>query len=112
MEFNPIAITIFDFMVPKQPGDVYGDAVNQPALPGQNTAPPSEKVFVAHFIVKPTLAGLAAPYYDPSYGVTYAGANDFENVAVEGYLKKFAVDADNVYRVKDSAGLMEINFNK
>src|SRR5262249_15060652 len=43
MEFNPIAIAAGDIMVPKQPGDIYGDAVNQPALPGQNTVPPSEK---------------------------------------------------------------------
>jgi hypothetical protein len=81
-----------DFMVPAQPGGVYCNLTSLPTLPGQNTQPPSEKVFNVHFIVKPAVAPslnlgyLTLPnYVDPSYGVTYAGPADFQNKAVFGY---------------------------
>ena len=71
-------------MVPKQPGGVYCDLTSAKTLPGQNTQPPSERVFSAHFIVKPI--GISGPVYvDPPYGVTYSNSSDFEGKAVFGY---------------------------
>jgi hypothetical protein len=110
--FNQMATDAGDFMVPKQPGDTYGDLTSLSTLPGQNTAPPSEKVFAAHFIVKVTLAGVSPSYYDPSYGVTYMDANDFENKALNGYMKAASGDPSNVFRVRLSAGLGNINFDR
>jgi hypothetical protein len=110
--FNQAAIDNDDYMVPKQPGNLYGDLMSFPTLPGQNTAPPSEKAFSAHYIVKVTLAGISPSYYDPSYGVTYNDADDFENKAVDGYFRHFGGDFSNVFRVKKSAGLRNIIFDK
>jgi hypothetical protein len=70
----------------------YGDLANSGTIAGQNSGnlAPSEKIFLRHFIVK-----VAAPYctstsnncyYDPSYGVTYLDAGDFEQKAVSGYM--------------------------
>jgi len=71
-------------MVPKQHGGVYCDLTSAKTLPGQNTQPPSERVFSAHFIVKPI--GIGGPVYvDPPYGVTYSNSSDFEGKAVFGY---------------------------
>jgi hypothetical protein len=112
MLFNPAAIAAGDLMVPKQPGNLYGDLTSLSTLAGQNTSPPSEKVFGAHFIVKVSLSGVSPSYYDPSYGVTYNGADDFENKAVDGYLIHVPGDASNAFRVRKSAGLKNINFDK
>ena len=89
---NPPPPGIPDLMVPAQPGGVYCDLTSSSTLYGQNTQPPSEKIFSAHFIVKPlgvsaSSGGPAIPtYVDPSYGVTYASATDFESKAVFGYV--------------------------
>ena len=77
----------------------YGDLTTQTTLPGQNTTPPSEKLFGSHFIVKlnnPSYApldsanapNLQGPYFDPSYGRWYAGAADFESKAIWGYVQQ------------------------
>jgi hypothetical protein len=67
-------------MVPAPTGRQYADLTKSATLSGQNTTPPSEEFFGCHFIVK-----YNGVYYDPSYGVTYSDANDFENKSVEGY---------------------------
>jgi hypothetical protein len=75
-------------MVPLPQYSLFGDMKSNDGIPGQNTRPPSEKIFGAHFIVKDRLGvnpGMG-PYYDPSYGVLYQGAcPDFESKAVDGY---------------------------
>jgi len=66
----------------------YGDLTSQSTLYGQNTRPPSEKIFRFHFIVKvdPSLCPPGqGPYFDPSYGAWYDSAADFENKAIFGY---------------------------
>jgi len=67
-------------MVPSPFGRVYGDLTKMTSLLGQNSAPPSEECFIFHYIIK--YDGI---YYDPSYGVTYVDAVDFENKSIEGY---------------------------
>ena len=74
-------------MVPPNTPPTYGDMQSGEGKPGQNSLTPSEKVFAVHFIlyVDPSIAGSAEPYFDPSYGVTYADQADFESTAVAGY---------------------------
>lgn len=77
-------------MVPRHADGVYGDLTNKPELRGQNTAPPSEKVFGNHMILKldPNVCPPGkCPYFDPSYGVAYSGPADFEGNAVAGYAR-------------------------
>ena len=81
---NAQGAAVRDIMVPAQPGGVYCDLTIPPTLVGQNTQPPSEKIFAAHFIVKPTVSGVPT-YVDPSYGVTYNGASGFQSSAIFGY---------------------------
>jgi hypothetical protein len=71
-------------MVPLPPGPVFGDLISLPGVPGQNTSPPSEKVFIRHFIVQAP-SSLGGGYYDPSYGVTYLNNCDFQEKAVAFY---------------------------
>jgi hypothetical protein len=54
---------------------------NEPEIPGQNTGSdaPSEKVFANHQFIK-----YGGTYYDPSYGVTYAGSSALE-ASISGY---------------------------
>jgi len=47
---------------------------------GQNSPTPAEKIFGRHFIL--SLNGI---YYDPSYGLTYTNAADFQAQAVAGF---------------------------
>jgi hypothetical protein len=80
-----------DYMVAVPPITSFGDLTNSIGVPGQNTPTPSEKVFDFHFIVKVDPSLLTAftpqigPYFDPSYGVWYASAADFEAKAIAGY---------------------------
>jgi hypothetical protein len=110
MTFNPAAVAAGDLMVPPQPGGVFGDLTNQNTLAGQNTAPPSEKVFGRHFIVKKT-GVTGGPYFDPSYGVEYANAADFESKAVDGYGRQFLGDAGNQLRVRKPGGGVNITLS-
>lgn len=103
-------------MVPPQPNGVYGDLTSLDTLEGQNSAPPSEKVFGLHFIVKFTNGGATDCasddcYFDPSYGVNYLNGDDFEKKAVDGYVKDFD-DGCGEYRVEESSGLKNMRFNK
>jgi hypothetical protein len=91
-------------MVPAPSGRVYGDLTKQTTLHGQNTAPPSEEWFGAHFIVK--YNGL---YYDPSYGVTNTGSNNFESLSVEGYAR-YVSGLD--FKVRSASGMHNINFDR
>ena len=85
-----------DWMVPPPFGNVYGDLASLNAIPGQNTNPPSEKMFRSHYIVKAdsTLItpGLGGPYFDPSYGVTYTDSAYFERSALDGYVVRDTVN--------------------
>jgi hypothetical protein len=90
---------------------VYGDLTNLGTLDGQNTAPPAEKVFGNHRIL-----GYGGLYYDPSYGVTFSGENNFVDTAVAGYAIE-RDDLDNppgytnlILRVESSTGVYEISF--
>jgi len=80
---NPVAPP--DIMVPAQPDGLYCDLNSKNTLPGQNTQPPSEKIFNSHFIVKPLGVSGAPTYVDPSYGATYSSAANFVQKAVFGY---------------------------
>jgi len=82
---SPGAFQVGDVMVPAPTNNLYCDLTSLGTLPGQNTAPPSEKIFARHFIVKPLNVSGAPTYVDPSYGVTYASAADFQGKAVFGY---------------------------
>jgi hypothetical protein len=65
----------------------FGDLISEETLAGQNTRPPSEKLFFSHFIVKldAGIVGTGGPYFDPSYGVSYADNSAFETQAIRGY---------------------------
>lgn len=121
MEFNPAAkddgLPPYG-MVPSQPDSVYGDLKSESTLSGQNTDPPSEKIFERHIILKALPNDGPQVYYDPSYGEDYGSDKTqaeikFENDAVYGYRKHFDLNDDpNVYRVKSSSGLNNIKFNE
>ena len=74
---------------PPQPGDIYGHLRSLPDLPGQNTRPPMEKIFLYHSQLSPVLPPgssiMLQASYDPSYGQTFAGETDFETRAIWGY---------------------------
>jgi hypothetical protein len=122
MEFNPAALAIGNYMEPGQPNEVYGDLTSLPTIPGQNTSPPREKMFISHYIVAPLLTTTlpVARFYDPSYGLVYEGPDDFEMRAVWGYMRPSAVlNPDNSFstgffarRVTDDSGqyLKNISF--
>lgn len=96
-------------MVPLPTGGVFGDMTSTAGLPGQNTPTPSEKAFARHFIVKTTVVS-GDQFFDPSYGVTYSDADDFETKAVIAYYARFVGDPAGTYRVRKSAGLKNIQF--
>jgi hypothetical protein len=97
-------------MVPTPTGMVYGDLTKLSTKTGQNTSPPSEEAFARHFIVKyppgPPLG--VGTYYDPSYGVTYTDATNFETVAVWGYFHGVS-GLDN--QVQPASGLGNMQFD-
>jgi hypothetical protein len=116
-------------MVPPNQNNRYGDLTSKTGIAGQNSPTPSEKIFGRHFIVKITDSeavhdgGLTTFYYDPSYGVTYAGDKigaevNFENQAVDGYFKYFDEDApdenpgEGHFRVRRSNGMNNILFSQ
>jgi hypothetical protein len=76
-----------DMQPPPNLGDplVYGEFKNLSSLPGQNSAPPSQKLFLNHFIIQYRKISGDKVYYDPSYGVTYVDAADFQEKALLGY---------------------------
>ncbi len=92
-------------MVPRPAGDIYGDLISLSTIEGQNTAPPSEKVFYNH-----RMARHGGVYYDPSYGVAHASISNFVDAAVDGYAYRRVGDpaTNYVLRVKLATGVYEI----
>ncbi len=66
-------------------------------IPGQNTPTPAAKLFIRHWIYLVGQSG--GPYYDPSYGVTYADKAAFTSVAVAAWGK---IINDEVHWCKSS----------
>lgn len=60
---------------------------------------PSEKVFTYHYIVKAPASptGVGGPYFDPSYGATYADDCDFEAQEVAGYGSRNSTTPSGLY---------------
>lgn len=96
-------------MHPEPANRKYGDLTNLDTEPGQNTAPPAQKVFINHQFVKYTAAS-GTTYYDPSYGLTYGGANqaaaekDFQDTAIDGFGKNLRQVGTNCYLTVTRAG--------
>ena len=72
-------------MVPMPLGGDYGEINNLPTLPGQNSRPPSQKLFARHFFLRYTTQANSKIFYDASYGVTYTSPKNFEQTALAGY---------------------------
>jgi hypothetical protein len=98
-------------MVPAPSNNAYGDLTKLNTKTGQNTAPPSEEAFLFHYIVKYPHGGTSGvgTYYDPSYGVQYTDATNFETVAVWGYYRH--VSGLN-YKVRPASGLHNMHFDR
>jgi hypothetical protein len=64
-------------MVPSTSGDVQ----EQSGIAGQNSPSPAERVFGVHYFQLWNNL-----YYDPSYGVNYTDAADFQSKAIAGYV--------------------------
>ena len=93
-------------MVPVPAGSDYGDLRSSTTLSGQNSSPPSQKVFGGHFFVQ-----FGQTYFDPSYGVTYTGPNDFVSKAVFGFGGPFSDNGITVtLDVRDPVGQSGITF--
>jgi hypothetical protein len=83
------------------PTSSYGDLTNLIGAPGQNSPTPSVKTFFFHQIitVDPSLLSTFNSFvpaangtslcFDPSYGLQYSGALDFETQAIAGYLTSY-----------------------
>jgi hypothetical protein len=86
----------------------------QPDLDGQNSSPPSQKLFLWHAFVAHTTSGTVL-YYDPSYGVTYNDEQDFQNKAVAAFAPRntpFVFDGKNRYLLtKPDPSILRIKFN-
>jgi len=70
--------------------------LNLPVLAGQNTAPPYNKLFTLHYIVR--IGGGGGLYYDPSYGVTATDAAEYTGMAIDAWQTYDAGLAQNVWR--------------
>lgn len=86
---------------------VYGDMTSNTGVPGENSQTPSEKAHINHAIVCAPDTGV---FYDPSYGLTYSGAADFETQALDGYILHFPGDPTSQYHVRKSSGLNMATF--
>jgi hypothetical protein len=92
-------------MYPLPVGSIFGQITSLSDIPGQNTHPPSEKIFAFHFILKDSLgASGSVLYFDPSYGVTYLNACDpeegFEYKAVDGYVRRAGPDTGTNFHAR------------
>ena len=93
-------------MVPVPAGSDYGDLRSSTTISGQNSTPPSQKVFGPHFFVK-----FGNTFFDASYGVTYTGASDFVSKAVFGFGKHLTDNGITAtLRVRDPVGQGGITF--
>src|SRR5262249_14380148 len=108
---NASAVNNGDLMVPAQSGGMYGDLTSLATLAGQNTMPPSEKLFGNHKIVNVDTSLVSpgiGPYFDPSYGVSYASSADFETKAIDGYFFHVDGEAVNVFHARRSGGSVNV----
>jgi hypothetical protein len=87
-------------------GPAFGDLRSAAGVAGQNSMTPSEKAFGSHFIVEVnnSLITTQGPYFDPSYGKTYANNCDFETQDIAGYASKLDADPSTgfTYHAKQS----------
>jgi len=105
--FVPVIEPVGFGMVPLPPDSVFGDLTSETGISGQNSPTPSEKFFGVHFIVKaPSSLGVGGPYFDPSYGVTYANPFDFESKAIGGYADQIA--GQNAFYVETPSGACNV----
>lgn len=105
LELTPIGSGGPYSMLPRPPGDRYGDLVSLTGIPGQNAPTPSEKVFSNHALVQVTQPLLTGRYFDPSYGEEFSNERDFQDRAVWGVAGAHPADADGVFR----AGQLDAN---
>ena len=111
MKVTPLQFAGDNFdMMPMPQGGLYGDLTSLSTIEGQNTSPPSEKVFGNHRIMK-----FGALYYDPSYGQTFTDTNHFVDSAIDGYAIEHPSDnppgyTNHIIRVKQATGVYEIQF--
>ncbi|MFO7956359.1 MAG: hypothetical protein R6X33_04615 [Candidatus Brocadiia bacterium] len=67
--------------------DVYPPPEGAAGIPGQNMSTPTLKLFERHFLSSHTVVGTGTAYYDPSYGITTTGAQDYTQKAVAAWEK-------------------------
>lgn len=72
----------FPDMFPVPTGSIYGRFKSKQTLKGQNTAPPSQKFFKHHAMLKVLDSGI---YYDPSYGSKHNSLKICQDNAMLGY---------------------------
>jgi hypothetical protein len=96
-------------MVPLPTGGIFNDLTNGTGAAGQNSPTPAEKFFTAHFIIKAPMSGVGGPYFDPSYGITYSSACDFESKSVAAYANP--VVGTNYYSVRPQWGGCSVTLN-
>ena len=91
--------------------DQFGDLTNDDTLSGQHTDTPIEKVFGSHYIVHCSNADEQGHYYyDPSYGVTYNDALDFQQRAIAGFGRILLKDQSKMF-VRQPEETLSITFN-
>jgi hypothetical protein len=66
-------------------GALYGSCRNDFGEPGQNTSTPSSKIFKWHAFAAVGTGIGTTRYFDPSYGLEYAGPEDFQEKALSGW---------------------------
>ena len=114
--FFEMAGNIMD-MVPRPQNGNYGDltslSANSGGAAGQNSDPPSQQVFIAHFLLKYQGNNITV-YYDPSYGKTYLSNTDFQLSAVAGFGKEVAAASYGHWRmhVRPPGVTTEITFTQ
>jgi hypothetical protein len=65
---------------------IYGEFTNKNTLEGQNSKPPSQKLFSYHSFVRHQKSNSEIEYLDPSYGIKYLGTT--ENAAILDFMGK------------------------
>jgi hypothetical protein len=97
-------------MIEEPPVTKYGVLTPGTTPSGQNSVPPSQRVFSTHAVIEFTRTSGPVPitlYYDPNYGTLWFDLSDFQLSYVYGYGKNLTVPLPNFYRVTpvSSSGL-------